>query len=107
MRPETRYATSGDVSIAYQEVPGGGRMDIVFVYGFVGNLEVETKNPRYEAFFERLGSLGRVIRFDRRGTGLSDRLREVPTLEKAFLQRHLAQGTAINRVAGCEQPGRR
>ena len=56
-------------------------MDIVFVHGFVGNLEVEAENPRNEPFFERLGSLGRVIRFDRRGTGLSDRVREVPILE--------------------------
>jgi class 3 adenylate cyclase len=81
MRPSTRYARSGDVSIAYQEVGGGGPIDIVFVHGFVGNLEVEAENPRSEAFFERLGSVGRVIRFDRRGTGLSDRVREVPTLE--------------------------
>jgi pimeloyl-ACP methyl ester carboxylesterase len=51
------------------------------VHGFAGNLEVEAENPRSEAFFERLGSAGRVIRFDRRGTGLSDRVREVPTLE--------------------------
>jgi class 3 adenylate cyclase/pimeloyl-ACP methyl ester carboxylesterase len=81
VRPETRYARSGDVSIAYQEVGRGGPIDIVFVHGFVGNLEVEAENPRHEAFFERLGTLGRVIRFDRRGTGLSDRVREVPTLE--------------------------
>jgi class 3 adenylate cyclase len=81
LRPETRYASSGDVSIAYQVVGGDGPIDIVFVHGFVGNLEVEAENPRHEAFFERLGSLGRVIRFDRRGTGLSDRVREVPTLE--------------------------
>jgi class 3 adenylate cyclase len=81
VRLETRYATSGDVSIAYQEVGGAGPMDIVFAHGFVGNLEVEAENPRHEAFFARLSSLGRVIRFDRRGTGLSDRVREVPTLE--------------------------
>jgi class 3 adenylate cyclase/alpha-beta hydrolase superfamily lysophospholipase len=81
MQTETRYARSGDVSIAYQELPGTGPMDLVFVHGFVGNLEVEAENPRYEAFFERLRPLGRLIRFDRRGTGLSDRVREVPTLE--------------------------
>src|SRR5262249_28342245 len=69
------------VSIAYQELAGDGPTDIVVVHGFVGNLEVEGENPRYEAFFERLAPLGRVIRFDRRGTGLSDRVREVPTLE--------------------------
>jgi class 3 adenylate cyclase len=81
VRPDTHYAMSGDVSIAYQEVEGRGPIDIVFVHGFAGNLEVEAENRRYEAFFEHLGSVGRVIRFDRRGTGLSDRVREVPTLE--------------------------
>ena len=81
MQAETRYARSGDVSIAYQELESDGPTDIVFAHGFVGNLEVEAENPRYEAFFERLRPLGRLIRFDRRGTGLSDRVREVPTLE--------------------------
>ena len=81
VKPETRYARSGDVSIAYQVLGDGGPLDIVFVHGFVGHLEVEAENPRVEAFFERLSSVGRVIRFDRRGTGLSDRLREVPALE--------------------------
>jgi class 3 adenylate cyclase/alpha-beta hydrolase superfamily lysophospholipase len=81
VQPETRYAKSGDVSIAYQIGGGGGPIDIVFVNGFVGNLEVQAENARDQAFFERLASLGRVIRFDRRGTGLSDRVREVPTLE--------------------------
>src|SRR5690242_14772959 len=60
---------------------GSGSIDIVFVHGFVSNLEVQSENPRDRAFFERLASVGRVIRFDRRGTGLSDRVREVPTLE--------------------------
>src|SRR5437763_678333 len=77
---ETRYARSGDVSIAYQ-VFGDGPIDLVFVNGFIGNLEVQAENARDQAFFERLASAGRVIRFDRRGTGLSDRVREVPTLE--------------------------
>jgi class 3 adenylate cyclase/pimeloyl-ACP methyl ester carboxylesterase len=81
MQAETRYARSGDVSIAYQELEGTGPLDVVFAQGFVSNLEVEAENPLHEAFFERLLPLGRVIRFDRRGTGLSDRVREVPTLE--------------------------
>ncbi len=80
MQPETSYATSGDVSIAYQ-IFGDGQIDLVFVNGFIGNLEVQAENARDQAFFERLASVGRVIRFDRRGTGLSDRVREVPTLE--------------------------
>jgi class 3 adenylate cyclase len=79
--PVTRYARSGDVNIAYQVIEGDGPLDVVFVHGFVGNMEVQAEQPGHEAFFERLASVGRVIRFDRRGTGLSDRVREVPTLE--------------------------
>ena len=56
MQAETRYARSGDVSIAYQELEGTGSTDVVFAHGFVGNLEVEAENPRYEAFFERLAT---------------------------------------------------
>src|SRR5439155_12453131 len=78
--PVTNYARSGDVSIAYQLL-GDGLLDLVFVHGFVGNMDVQAENPQHEAFFEQLASVGRVIRFDRRGTGLSDRVREVPTLE--------------------------
>jgi class 3 adenylate cyclase len=78
--PEIRYARSGDVSIAYV-VTGDGPIDIVFVHGFVGNLEHGWAQPLRVAFFERLRCFGRVIEFDRRGTGLSDRVREIPTLE--------------------------
>src|SRR6476619_5606777 len=79
--PTTRYARSGDVNIAYQVIDGDGPLDVVFVHGFVGNMEVQAEQPGNEAFHQRLASIGRVIRFDRRGTGLSDRVREVPTLE--------------------------
>jgi pimeloyl-ACP methyl ester carboxylesterase len=78
--PEVSYARSGDVSLAYV-VTGTGAIDLVFVHGFVGNLETAWEQPLRVAFFERLGSFARVIEFDRRGTGLSDRVREVPTLE--------------------------
>jgi class 3 adenylate cyclase/alpha-beta hydrolase superfamily lysophospholipase len=78
--PEIRYALSGDVSIAYAEM-GSGPQDVVFVHGYIGNLEVEWEEARHRAFFERIASVGRVIRFDRRGSGLSDRVRDVPTLE--------------------------
>ena len=54
-------------------VVGEGPLDVVHVYGFVGNLDVEAENAGHEAFFQPLASVGRVIRFDRRGTGLSDR----------------------------------
>jgi class 3 adenylate cyclase/alpha-beta hydrolase superfamily lysophospholipase len=78
--PEVSYARSGDVSLAYI-VTGSGPPDLVFVHGFVGNIETAWEQPLRVAFFERLGSFARVIEFDRRGTGLSDRVREVPTLE--------------------------
>ena len=78
--PEVSYARSGDVSLAYV-VTGTDAIDLVFVHGFVGNLETAWEQPLRVAFFERLGSFARVIEFDRRGTGLSDRVREVPTLE--------------------------
>jgi pimeloyl-ACP methyl ester carboxylesterase len=75
-----RYARSGDVAIAYT-VEGDGPIDLVFVHGFAGNLDVELESPYHRPFHERLGSFSRLILFDRRGTGLSDRMREAPTLE--------------------------
>jgi len=81
-RPEIRYATSGDVSIAYH-VLGAGPPDIVVAPGAISHLEIEWEYPLYRRFFERLASFARVIRFDKRGTGLSDRLSDdLPTLEE-------------------------
>jgi len=71
-QPEIRYARSGDVSIAYQ-VTGEGPLDLVLVSGFVSHLELDWEEPRHARFLERLGSFTRLIRFDKRGTGLSDR----------------------------------
>ena len=79
-RPEVHYAKSGDVSIAYS-VFGEGPIDLVFVTGFVSNLLYGWEQPRVVRFFERLAPFARTIRFDRRGGGLSDRPRDVPTLE--------------------------
>ncbi len=79
--PRTGYARSGDVHIAYQ-VTGEGPLDIVFVQGYVTHLEIEWEDPRPARFFERMGRLGRLIRFDKRGTGLSDRVAGLPTLEQ-------------------------
>lgn len=78
--PETMYAQSGDVSIAYRVV-GEGDHDIVVVPGFVSNVELSWQNPRVAWFYERLTSLGRLILFDKRGTGLSDRVSGVAGLE--------------------------
>jgi class 3 adenylate cyclase len=80
VQPEIRYARSGDVAIAYA-VQGDGPSDLVFVHGFVGNLDFELENPYMRPFHDRLASFSRFVMFDRRGTGLSDRMREAPTLE--------------------------
>lgn len=78
--PEVQYARSGDVSIAYHTY-GEGPVDLVFVTGFVSNIQYGLENPLVRRFYERISKFARLIRFDRRGTGLSDRPREVPTLE--------------------------
>ncbi len=80
MRPETHYARSGDVNIAYQAF-GDGPRDLVLVPGWVSNIEVFWEDPALERFFERLAGFARVILFDKRGTGLSDRVADIPTLE--------------------------
>jgi class 3 adenylate cyclase len=79
-RDEIRYAKSGNVAIAYA-VYGEGPRDLVFVHGFAGNIEIERESPQHRAFQDRLAQFSRLITFDRRGTGLSDRLREPATLE--------------------------
>src|SRR5215207_510349 len=78
--PATQYATSGDTSIAYQLV-GDGPIDLVLVLGFATHLELQWESPPLARFFERLSSFSRLIIFDKRGTGLSDPVTEVPTLE--------------------------
>lgn len=80
--PKIRYTRSGDVNIAWQVV-GDGPIDIVFVMGWVSHLEWFWKDPSFAAFLTRLASFSRVILFDKRGTGLSDRVpvNELPTLE--------------------------
>src|SRR5215467_14616915 len=70
--PETRYAVSGNLHIAYQ-VTGGGEQDIVFVPGLVSHLDLWWEEPVTARFFRRLASLGRLILLDKRDTGLSDR----------------------------------
>jgi pimeloyl-ACP methyl ester carboxylesterase len=77
--PETCYAKSGDVSIAYQ-VTGEGPFDLVWVQGFVSNVELGWQMPTLAAFNRRLARFCRLIRFDKRGTGMSDRV-GIATLE--------------------------
>jgi class 3 adenylate cyclase len=78
--PVTRYAKSGDVNIAYQVV-GDGPFDLIHVPAFVSNLELQWEDPAERRYFERLASFSRLIMFDKRGTGLSDRV-AVATLEE-------------------------
>jgi pimeloyl-ACP methyl ester carboxylesterase/DNA-binding CsgD family transcriptional regulator len=75
------YAKSGDASIAYQVV-GEGPIDLVLVLGFATHLELQWESPAFARFFERISSFSRLIIFDKRGTGLSDPVRELPTLEE-------------------------
>jgi pimeloyl-ACP methyl ester carboxylesterase/class 3 adenylate cyclase len=79
--PETRYARSGDAHIAYQ-VFGQGDLDLVFVPGFVSNIEHYWEMPTVPELLERLGSFARVVIFDKRGTGLSDPVAGPPPLEQ-------------------------
>lgn len=79
-RPRTRYAKSGDLSIAYQVV-GDGPLDLVYVPGWISNVEMTWEEPSVARFFERLASFSRVILFDKHGTGMSDRDVGYPTLE--------------------------
>src|SRR5271169_3189153 len=79
--PETRYALSGDVNIAYQ-VMGAGPVDIIMVPGVVSHVEFLHEVPGYTAFLRRLSAFARVVTFDKRGQGLSDRISDAPSLEQ-------------------------
>jgi pimeloyl-ACP methyl ester carboxylesterase len=83
MPPVTRYAKSGDVHLAYQVV-GDAPLDLVFVHGWVSNVEYGWEIPPLARFLDRLASFSRLIIFDRRGTGMSDRVSDsaLPTLEQ-------------------------
>ena len=94
---ETRYARSGDVSIAYQ-VTGEGPFDVVFVPGFLSHVELAWDVPAMAAYNRRLASFCRLIRFDKRGTGMSDRVSGVPTLET-----RMDDVRAVMDATGCER----
>ncbi len=80
-RPVTKYAKSGDIHIAYQVV-GDGPIDLLNVQGWVTNVEYAWEDPNLARFFRRLASFSRLITFDKRGTGMSDRVTEMPALEE-------------------------
>src|SRR4051794_18390691 len=97
--PEIRYArSSGDVRIAYQVV-GDGPVELVFVSGFVSNLEGYWDEPLFARFFERLASFTRLVVFDKRGQGLSDRPAEPPMLEQT-----MDDINAVIDAAGLDRP---
>jgi pimeloyl-ACP methyl ester carboxylesterase len=83
MEVATRYASSDDLSIAYQ-VHGDGPLDVVFVPGFVSHVELIWEEPAFARFLRRLTSFSRLIVFDKRGQGLSDRPGQPPTLEESM-----------------------
>lgn len=79
--PKTRYAHSGDASIAYQVV-GDGPIDLVVINGPASHLELMWEEPATAGSFSRMASFARLVMFDRRGTGLSDPVSSPPTLEQ-------------------------
>src|SRR5208283_4313204 len=79
--PVTRYAISGEVNIAYQTM-GAGPVDIIMVPGFISHVEFMHELAGYTAFLRRLSTFARVITFDKRGQGLSDRISGAPSLEE-------------------------
>ena len=99
MQPETQYAKSGEVNVAYQVV-GDGAFDLVFVPGWISNVDLMWQEPTHERFLRRLASFSRLILFDKRGTGLSDRVPNdlLPTLEE-----RMDDVRAVMDAAGSEQ----
>jgi len=97
--PKTRYTKSGSVHLAYQ-VLGEGPLDLVFVSGWVSHIELYWEWPECAHFLSRLASFGRLILFDKRGTGLSDR---VPSAELPTLEQRMDDVRAVMDAAGSER----
>jgi class 3 adenylate cyclase/pimeloyl-ACP methyl ester carboxylesterase len=98
MVPRTRYTQSGNASIAYQVV-GDGPLDLLFVTGWVTQLEQLWESPANQRFLERLTEFGRLIMFDSRGTGLSER----GVLETYTLEQEARDAIAVLDAAGSER----
>ena len=95
--PETQYAQSGELSIAYQCV-GDGPLDLLFIPGFVSNVELMWEIPKWADLFSRMSALGRFVFFDKRGTGCSDR-----TLGTGSAEDRMDDVRAVADAAGIEQ----
>src|SRR5689334_21268741 len=96
--PATRYARSGDVNIAYQVV-GDGPFDLIWVPGWISNVEESWEVPEYARFLRRLASFSRLILFDKRGTGLSD---GVPIDNLPGLEQRMDEVRAVLQAVGSE-----
>ncbi|MFL5822370.1 MAG: alpha/beta fold hydrolase [Solirubrobacteraceae bacterium] len=99
MAPETRYARSGDLHIAYQVV-GEGPIDLIWIPGWISNIDHYWEEPTVARYFNRIAAFSRLILFDRRGTGVSDPLTRAPTLEE-----QMDDVVAVMEAAGSEQAG--
>jgi class 3 adenylate cyclase len=97
MSPQTRYARSGDLHIAYQVV-GEGPRDLVYVPSWISQVEHYWEEPAIAGYFDRLASFSRLIIFDRRGSGLSDPVPRAPTLEE-----QMDDVVAVMSAAGSER----
>jgi class 3 adenylate cyclase len=97
MQPETRYARSGDVGIAYQAF-GEGDLDLVLAFPFLSHLDLIWESPALSHFLHRLGAFARVLVFDRRGVGLSD-----PVAGPATLEERMDDVRAVMDAAGSER----
>jgi pimeloyl-ACP methyl ester carboxylesterase/DNA-binding CsgD family transcriptional regulator len=97
MEPETQYAKSGGLHIAYQ-VTGEGP-ELVMVPGLTSHLEIQWRDPGYRRFVRSLASFSRLVRFDKRGTGLSDPVAEPPSLDE-----RVADLKAVMSAARCRRP---
>lgn len=96
-RPDTRYARSGAVRIAYQ-VAGSGPIDLVLTPGFISNLDPHWEEPGYAHLLRKLGSFALIIQFDKRGAGLSGRDGGVPALDQ-----RMDDIRAVMDAAGCKR----
>jgi len=85
--PTTRYVRSDDVHVAYQVI-GDGPLDLLWVPGYVSHVEAAWQSPQHAAFIRRLASFCRLILFDKRGTGMSDRGSQIFTLEQRMHDVH-------------------
>jgi class 3 adenylate cyclase len=103
--PETKYAHSGDFSIAYQVI-GDGPMDLVHIPGLLSHVDLAWENPKYRRFMERLSAFARVLVYDKRGCGLSDPVTEPPSVEERIDDtRAVMDAEGIERAAvfGCSE----